>query len=163
MTETYVKCPACDHAVDITVIATANESLRTENERLKQVDADNEELRASTSGAYLQGLEQEIARLQVEAAATREALDWIALQPCEIDGETPCTERGDCITEYCWPCYCRTILKVTSAGCALRLRLRLAEKANIDLQAKYDELLKRCERWTIQQNISEDGGWEIDG
>ena len=35
------------------------------------------------------------------------ALDFIALQGCEGDGDgdDTCNVRGDCVTEYCLPCY----------------------------------------------------------
>lgn len=48
----------------------------------------------------------------------RSALNHIANQFCDRapeDGETPytpCTESGDCITEYCFPCYARAMLGV---------------------------------------------------
>lgn len=41
---TYLKCPACDHVVDITEIATVNKSLTAEISRLR---AENERLQAS--------------------------------------------------------------------------------------------------------------------
>ncbi len=73
---------------DLKLTAERAGKLRAENERLKQVDADNDELRASTSGAYLQGLEQEIARLQVEAAAMRDAIRDAAIAVEELDYPT---------------------------------------------------------------------------
>ena len=45
-----------------------------------------------------------------------EALQWIGQQPCRMDapgasGNCDCAETCACLTEYCLPCYARSVLK----------------------------------------------------
>jgi len=57
----------------------------------------------------------EIRRLRAEVEQYREALEWIAQQPCanksNVKKYTACTESDDCITEYCLPCYAKKALE----------------------------------------------------
>ncbi len=49
-----------------------------------------------------------------EIERLRERFQWIADQPCEklaANGETTCNGTGDCITEWCYPCYARKALE----------------------------------------------------
>lgn len=52
----------------------------------------------------------EIERLQKRL----ERFKWIADQPCERfdeNGQSDCDQTGDCITEWCFPCYSKKALE----------------------------------------------------
>ena len=57
-----------------------------------------------------------IKNLQAENKSLKEALDWIAIQPCTKDAEgsddgVPCYETGCCCTEWCLPCFAKQALE----------------------------------------------------
>jgi len=57
-----------------------------------------------------------IKQLQAENKEYKDALQWIAQQPCRQDAEgacddTDCSQTGACLTEWCFPCYAKEILK----------------------------------------------------
>jgi hypothetical protein len=79
------------------------DALRAENERLKRVDAVNEELRASIAGDYLLGLELEIERLKAEAAVYEKLRLAVGEYQCcgaDIDVCPKCTR----LFEFAKPC-----------------------------------------------------------
>jgi len=69
------------------------------------------ELAALVTAAFARDRAERDA-LRAEVARLRAALEWIGTQPCsrapEDDGtERHCPTSGDCITEWCLPCYAR--------------------------------------------------------
>jgi len=60
--------------------------------------------------------EERAEKAETAFRAARKHLQWVAQQSCTMDaelasGDTPCTETGACITEFCLPCYAKVAIR----------------------------------------------------
>jgi hypothetical protein len=88
-------------------------ALQVSEERYRQRDAmkaDNDRLQARVAE-----LEAELATVRTRAENLEESMRFIGLQPCARAAGAPgllvCSETGDCVTEWCWPCYAKAIVE----------------------------------------------------
>lgn len=88
-------------------------ALQVSEERYRQRDAmkaDNDRLQA-----HVAELEAELATVRTRAENLEESMRFIGLQPCARAAGAPgllvCSETGDCVTEWCWPCYAKAIVE----------------------------------------------------
>ena len=74
----------------------------------------SKEVIAEWKRAHNRAVEERIEAME-ESARLRKHLQWIADQPCErAPGHVSfraCAESGDCLTEWCLPCYARAALE----------------------------------------------------
>ena len=60
--------------------------------------------------------DDENLKLKKQLETAVDGLKWVANQHCTMDAEgasddTNCSETSACITEWCYPCYCKQTLK----------------------------------------------------
>ena len=79
-------------------------------ERLKEIKADCEEAKK----LWRHVAPSKIFECIAEIERLRKRFKWIAQQPCERhdeNGQSTCDQTGDCITEWCYPCYSKNALE----------------------------------------------------
>jgi hypothetical protein len=93
-----------------------------------------------------------------ELESYRKLIQFIAHQPCGMDAEgssenMDCSETGCCITEWCWPCHARAVLKTfkNETGVA-PTPARTYEQGVEDGKAEMQDLLLKH----IEKNINEE-------